>query len=546
MGLVRISVVLVGAASLAATFMVAPLSLVSGPTPFHAGCDGSPLPPGANYLNAKVEPRVAVNPTTPLNVVGVWQQDRWSDDGSHGLLVGVSHDGGRTWTRSFAHFSRCAGGTQANGGDYERATDPWVSFAPNCDVYQVSLSTSPAEFASSGTLLAGPGTSAILVSKSTDGGDTWSEPITLIRDSAPNVLNDKESITADPTDSTHVYAVWHRLFLPTGGAGRGGDAQPSPRPSVTSEGSRSCDGCRSHTGTSQPQGAGGARRDRGIGHGELVVGERGPTWFSRTKNGGKTWQRARVIFDPGPANQTMGNQIVVLPNGDLVNGFNLVVTDAQAQDVLGMRVAVIRSTNKGATWTTAIIIDALRTVGVRDPETGRPIRSGDAFPDFAVDRSSGRLYAVWQDGRFSDFRHNGIAFSSSADGGFTWSTPARVNQTPLNIAPGNQQAFTPSVHVADDGTIGVTYYDLRNNTRDPVTLPTDYWLVSSRDAGETWTETHIAGPFDITTAPVAGGYFLGDYQGLASSGGSFLPFFILANSGNLDNRTDVFATLIGR
>jgi hypothetical protein len=41
----------------------------------------------------------------------------------------------------------------------------------------------------------------------------------------------------------------------------------------------------------------------------------GATWFSRTTDGGQTWEPARPIFDPGGNSQTIGNQIVVLPDG---------------------------------------------------------------------------------------------------------------------------------------------------------------------------------------------------------------------------------------
>ena len=52
----------------------------------------------------------------------------------------------------------------------------------------------------------------------------------------------------------------------------------------------------------------------------------------------------------------------------------------------------------------------------------------------------------------------------------------------------------------------------------------------------------MAGPFDYTNAPDAGGYFLGDYQGLANVGNAFAPFFSATNNGDTANRTDIFFT----
>ena len=48
----------------------------------------------------------------------------------------------------------------------------------------------------------------------------------------------------------------------------------------------------------------------------------------------------------------------------------------------------------------------------------------------------------------------------------------------------------------------------------------------------------------MRTAPDARGFFVGDYEGLTSAGGRFLPVFVTANSGNLANRTDVFSTSV--
>src|SRR2546422_5828067 len=79
---------------------VAPPTLVSGPSPF-AGCTHTGTG-GTNYLNAEVEPWVAVNPANPNNIIGVYQQDRWSNGGARGLVASVTHNGGTTWARSWA------------------------------------------------------------------------------------------------------------------------------------------------------------------------------------------------------------------------------------------------------------------------------------------------------------------------------------------------------------------------------------------------------------------------------------------------------------
>jgi hypothetical protein len=46
----------------------------------------------------------------------------------------------------------------------------------------------------------------------------------------------------------------------------------------------------------------------------------------------------------------------------------------------------------------------------------------------------------------------------------------------------------------------------------------------------------------MLTAPNAGGFFVGDYEGLAAGDTTFDPFFVQTNSGNTANATDAFAT----
>ena len=459
---------------------VGPLVAASGPSPFAACTVGGP---GINYVNAEVEPWVAVNPTNPNNIIGVYQQDRWDNGGAHGLVSAVTFNGGATWTRTFPHFSLCAGGTAANGGAYERATDPWVTVAPNGHAYQISLSFNQSNF-----------DNAILVSKSTDGGLTWSEPTTVIRDTSPFNFNDKESITADPTNSNYVYAVWDRSRHP------GGD------PNLNAFHAWSF---------------------------------RGDPTFSRTTDGGLTWEPARNMFTRNANRWTIGHQIVVLPNGTLIDAFNLTQGSGKQGSTNPFRQAVMRSTDKGVTWSEPITVAQDLDAPVVDPDTGDFVRAGTFLPDIAVDRSSGALYIVWADGRFTGGASTDVVLSRSTDGGLTWSEPIKVSGTPAGVS-----SFTPSVHVAANGTVAVTYYDIRSNTADPATLPTDYWIRYSTNGGVTWGGEQRITPtsFDMRTAPDAGGFFTGDYMGLDSRGNIFVPFFVQANSGNLANRTDAFST----
>jgi hypothetical protein len=514
LGAAALAAAAIAAPAVAAPLTVTPPTSISIATPFSAGCGGPTEGnfPGANfnYPNSEVEPWLAVSPTNANDVAGFWQQDRWSDGGAHGLVAAVSHNGGASFAYSEPHYSICAGGTAANRGDFGRSSDPWVSWAPNGDLWSISLSTDRTTTRN-----------AVLAARMAHGTSTWSEPFVLKFDTSKagvpigNNFNDKESLTADPTDSSGnlVYAVWDRFVSPS---------ENAPFSAF-----------------------------------EHAHAFHQPVWFARTTNGAAaspSWEPAREIFDPGTKNGTISNQIVVLPNGTLVDGFYLFPKKGTAS------IAVIRSTNKGVTWSKrAIIVSPDNAIGETDPEpihcrpfiTGNPlcvlVRSDGVIEDLAVDYSSGphhgRIYVAWQDHQNNPFGDDLILLSHSDDGGLTWSSPVKVNQTPSGTF--TDQAFEPAVHVNSSGVVGVTYYDFRNDVAGDGRLTTDHWIAHSHNGGATWTEDHLAGPFDMHQAPYASGYFVGDYQGLDAQAGTFRPLFALASPGSPTvfpnpNPTDVF------
>ena len=156
--------------------------------------DANPLAdcePGVDWIVAETEPWVAVNPTDPDNIVGVWMQDMEGDPlRGRGNVAAVSFDGGATW-QSVA----IPGLTACTGGEFGDTVDPWVSFAANGDLYSMSMMKLP---------------SALMVNKSVDGGLTWSDPVTIATAEAPT-FHDKPSITADPEDECSIYVPWTRF-----------------------------------------------------------------------------------------------------------------------------------------------------------------------------------------------------------------------------------------------------------------------------------------------------------------------------------------------
>lgn len=451
------------AAAPLAVAAIDPQTMVSAASPFAGGCDRENIG-GTLFLNAEVEPFLAIHPTDPQRLVGVWQQDRWSNGSSRGVMSATSFDGGQSWTRRPIPFSRCGGGTVANGGDFARVSNPWVAYAANGIVHAVGL-------ASSGIIFQNGSDNAIVASRSLDDGRTWSNPIALVRDGR-GFFNDKDAILADPQNPSLVYAVWDRLV-----AGDNG----------------------------------------------------GPTYFARSSNSGASWEPARPIYDPGPRSQTISNVTVVTRSGALVVMFVQIDYDLGNR----ARVAVVRSFDKGLSWTAPVFIADLLSVGTRDPNSGQPVRDQSIIPMVSA-APNGAVYVVWQDSRFDGGARDAIVISRSLDDGGHWTPPARVS-TAANVA-----AFDPAVHVRADGALGVTYYDFRSDGA-AATLLTDTWLARSSDGGTTWTETRLADPFDLALAPrTTAGYFLGDYQGLVSRGSVFVPFFAKANNANTANRTDIF------
>jgi hypothetical protein len=499
--------------------ILGPLTQISGPSSFE-GCtaddvSGQEDEGSVNFPDSEVEPYVHVNPTDTDNVVAVWQQDRWSDGGARGLLSAVSDDGGKTWdTVTPPEFTVCSEGI------FERATDPWVSFGPSGSVYFMSLSfdSDPAIFG---------GHHAMLVSKSTDGGHSWGQPVTLIEEDDPLAFNDKNSITADPTNANLVYAIWDRLEL--------FEITP-PQLEALSAAVRFEHDRVIMAGRLLRQMRMAATAD--VTAQATVPEFKGPTYFTRSTDGGETWELPHIIHDPGADNQTINNIIEVTPSGRLIAFFTEILDTNQGPVV---NIALKRSQDQGFSFTPFRPIRAHRiftnaifnATGVVTPNLQEPVRDGGILFDPAVDPNSGTLYLVWQDNRFNGVDQ--VAFSQSTDEGRHWSKPIKISKTPSRSNILRTQAFVPTVAVNSEGIIAVTYYDFRRD--DSTGELTDQWIIfcdpaiDRCDKANNWKRERrlTKQPFDILDAPNAGGLFLGDYEGMAAADIDLLPVFGIAD-----------------
>lgn len=317
----------------------------------------------------------------------------------------------------------------------------------------------------------------MLVNRSRDGGKTWLNPPKELDTAEFPLYIDWSRVAADPARPRTAYAVWNKGTFP-------------------------------------------ATREQ---------------FFARTTDGGENWSDPKQIPSSQPGQLVLGPQILILPDGTLVDVF----AEIPAQPASGltecphgpMMLLATRSTDGGDTWSTPTTIAA-------DPS----LLAGSAAvaPD-------GTIYASWaKDASDETGRRYNLMYSKSTDGGQTWSDPEVIADEKGPPEPGNTVFLTafpttrcmilaaPSLAVAADGTVGVAFYDHRND--DPRNDPpkvTDFWFRHSHDGGSSWQETHLAGPFDQTYAPTADGGpggpgFLGDYQGMTAIGNGFGAAFVLA------------------
>jgi hypothetical protein len=285
-----------------------------------------------------------------------------------------SNDGGNTWCCA-SKLDRSSIGTQIPGvehlvgGQYDAGGDPSVAFDSQGNVFYAGLGfdrTSPP--------------STVAVNKGTfdnSGNLTWGPPTFVNPSTSPSTLNDKPWIAVDSNPASpfrdRIYVSWTRFIF------------------------------AAHTGRYVQS----------------------PISFAYSSDGGKTFSNPQLVG--GDVLSSQGSRPVVGPDGTVY-----VFWDGSKKKGVLNSIWVVKSTDGGVTWSKPVAISLIEDIiPIQDTEF-----RVNSFPAAAAD-PSGNLYVTW-DSMVSDSTgglcpaftnvgcHAAALYSTSTDGGATWSAPALV------------------------------------------------------------------------------------------------------------------------
>jgi len=408
-----------------------------------------------------VEPDVAVSPLDPDVAVAVAHDGRYPDGGAVGIETSWTHDGGATW-----HHKPLPGVTATTGGEstWERASDPVAAFGPDGTVY-VS------------TLVFNTGCdSAVLVSRSRNGGRTFGAPMTAHRSATCAISDDKNWLVVDNgARSPHrgrLYQFWTPFLTDPFGIPDG-----SPQAVVWSDNQGktwsapvNVSAPHANTQNSQPMIArNGAIIDSFMDFGPAAVDE-GPE-AAQARTGA-----ARIV---PPA---------VRPRAAAAAEFPALVT--------------ARSNDGGASW--APVGTITRDLG------GGPPGFRCCLPSATADPITGKMYATW-----NSVDPTKVKLSWSTNGS-RWSAPVLVNE------PTNALLGVSSDVSASGGTVAVAFGVTNARTRNG--RFGRQLVATSRDAGLHFMTATALGPrINYAFAARARGIFPGDMSALPCRGDAPTP-----------------------
>jgi len=358
------------------------------------------------YTNTSSQHKTQVEPDSfgfGNTVVAAFQTGRFFDGGASNIAWATSRDAGRTWTHGVVPNT-----TIYEGGTWARVSDPAVAYDPRDDVWMISILA----FGTASSPVGSP--SAVLTSRSTDGGLTWGTPVTV---SLTASFYDKNWIACDTwAQSPHYgncYSEWddnglgNRLTMSTssdGGLTWGPDRTPAGNPS----------------------GLGGQPVAQPNGNVVVPYSANDAAIRSfRSTDGGASWSAVTTVSNISDHGVAGGLRTSPLPSAEVDGAGKVYVVwqDCRFRSGCTQNDIVMSTSMDGVTWSTVQRIPIDATTSTVD----------HFIPGIAVDTATSGsgahlalgyyYYPVYNCGGNCQLTGG---FVSSIDGGTTWSAPKQA------------------------------------------------------------------------------------------------------------------------
>ncbi len=230
---------------------------------------------------------------------------------------------------------------------------------------------------------------------------------------------------------------------------------------------------------------------------------------SRSTNGGNSFEPAVKVSQPDGFFFVQGSMPAVAPNGDVYVAY----ADAHPPNTQG-GLSIVKSTNGGATFSAPkpiVGFNFLRTM------TGGSNCRTNSFPSIAVDNNN-NVHIVYAGIAVIPGADRGDVFHiRSTDGGATFSSPVKLNDD-----NGSASQLFPFIAVAGNNTIGVKWWDRRN---DPVNdALTDVYMTLSTNGGASFSKNSRVTNHNWALGAVEPGFasgYHGDYDAMVADNNNF-------------------------
>jgi hypothetical protein len=388
-----------------------------GPNLTRVSSDPYTVAPGQHAT--EVEPHMLANGNT---LVAAFQTGRIAPGGSTDIGWSTSTDGGNTWTHGFL-----PGLTTAQGnGPYDAASDPAVAYDAKHGVWMIAslpISNNSA-------------TPAVVVSRSTDGGFTWQNPVS-VDPTSPN--SDKNWIVCDSWPNSpyygNCYVEWDNpassdeIFMST--STDGGVTCGSPLPTANTA-----------------AGIGGQPLVQPNGMVVVPIESNGISAFT-SNNGGASWSATVNIANIQIHTDAGGIRSGPLPSAavDGTGTIWVVWEDCRFRSACSTNDLVYSTSTDGVTWSAVTRVPIEQTTSTVDhfiPGIGIDPTTSGTSAHVAL-----HYYYYSQSDCTLTTCQLYVGFISSANGGSTWNAPSALTG-PMQLAwlPTSQNGLMVGDYVA--------------------------------------------------------------------------------------------------